>query len=155
MEKANVFAAEFEYDPTDPDPYRCGAARVGQLAGGKDNIVKTYEMPAGETLCPYHYEYVEEWLLVLEGEILVRHPEGEQTLGRGDLICFPAGPAGAHKLINRSDSHALAMMFSSSREPSVAVYPDSGKVGVWTGEDADKFMFNRSDAAVEYYDGET
>jgi uncharacterized cupin superfamily protein len=155
MEKANVFAAEFEYDPDDADGYRCGAARVGQLAGGKDNIVKAYEMPAGETLCPYHYEYVEEWLLVLEGEVVVRHPDGELTLGRGDLVCFPAGPAGAHKLTNRSDSRVLAMMFSSSREPSVAVYPDSDKIGVWTGEDADEFMFKRSDAAVEYYDGET
>ncbi len=149
-----MFGAEFEYDPSDPDGYRSGVARVGQLAGGKANIVKAYEVPAGQSLCPYHYEYVEEWLLVLEGEILLREPDGEQTLGRGDLVCFPAGPAGAHRLTNQSDSRALAMMFSSSREPSVAVYPDSDKVGVWTGNHADEFMFKRSDAGVEYYDGE-
>ena len=98
MEKANVFG-DFAYDPSDPAGYRSGMARVGQLAGGKANIVKAYEMPAGESLCPYHYEYVEEWLLVLEGDILFRPPEGEQPRGRGDLIFFPAGPAGAHKLL--------------------------------------------------------
>ncbi len=152
MDKANVFATGFEYDPSDPDGYRSGLARVGQLAGGKANTVKAYEVPAGQSLCPYHYEYEEEWLLVLEGEIVLRYPDGEQTLGRGDLVCFPAGPAGAHKLANRSDSPALAMMFSSSREPSVAVYPDSDKVGVWVGEEA--LMVKRSDSAVGYYDGE-
>ena len=46
------------------------------------------------------------------------------------------------------------MMFSSAREPAVAVYPDSDKIGVWPGEATDKVMLRRRDGQVEYYDGE-
>ncbi len=45
-------------------------------------------------------------------------------------------------------------MFSSAREPSVAVYPDSDKIGVWPGNEADKVMLHRADGNVDYYDGE-
>ena len=54
-----------------------------------------YDLGPGRSSCPYHYEYEEEWLLVLEGAIVVRVPDGEQMLERGDLVCFPPGPAGA------------------------------------------------------------
>ena len=46
------------------------------------------------------------------------------------------------------------MMWSSAREPSVAVYPDSDKIGVWPGTDGDHVILRRSDGAVDYYDGE-
>jgi hypothetical protein len=46
------------------------------------------------------------------------------------------------------------MMFSSAREPAVAVYPDSDKIGVWPGNPDDEVMLRRADGAVEYYDGE-
>ncbi len=155
MNTANVFTAEFEYDDADPDGYRAGTARVGQLAGGKDNAVKAFEIPPGQSICPYHYEYEEEWLLVLAGEVVVRTPEGEQTARAGDVVCFPAGPSGAHKVTNRGDEAARAMMFSSAREPSVAVYPDSDKIGVWPGHDGDQLMLRRADGQRDYYDGET
>ena len=51
-----------------------------------------YEVPPGQANCPYHYESDEEWLLVLEGRLTVRHPDGEDASGPGDLVCFPAGP---------------------------------------------------------------
>ena len=53
---------------TDPPGYRAGVTRIGAAAGGKDLVIKEFEIPPGETLCPYHYEYEEEWLLVLEGD---------------------------------------------------------------------------------------
>jgi uncharacterized cupin superfamily protein len=55
---------------------------------------------------------------------------------------------------NASERAARILMFSSAREPSVAVYPDSDKIGVWPGNDADTVMLRRGDGAVEYYDGE-
>jgi hypothetical protein len=56
MNKANVFSGPFEYDDTDPDGYRAGVVRVSSLAGGKHNVVKSFEVPPGESICPYHYE---------------------------------------------------------------------------------------------------
>jgi uncharacterized cupin superfamily protein len=151
---ANVFQAEFEYDPADPPGYRGGVAQVGRQAGGQENTVKLFEIPSGENLCPYHYEYVEEWLLVLDGTVDLRGPDGTAPVQRGALVCFPSGPKGAHKLTNRGEQPAHVLMFSSSREPSVAVYPDSGKVGVWPGNEADELMLRRADGNVGYYDGE-
>jgi uncharacterized cupin superfamily protein len=154
MDNVNVFSAAYEYDPDDADGYRSAAAAVGRLAGGRANTVKAYEIPPGQSLCPYHYEYEEEWLLVLEGAVELRAPAGERRLERGDLVCFAPGPEGAHKLSNRDDAPARVLMFSSAREPAVAVYPDSGKIGVWTGNPDDELMVRRSDGGVGYYDGE-
>jgi uncharacterized cupin superfamily protein len=154
MKPANVFHAEFEYDADDPGGYRSGVTRVGRIAGGKANAVKLFEVPAGQSVCPYHYEYDEEWLLVLEGELVLRQPGGEESLARGDLVCFPAGPEGAHKVTNSAEAVALVMMFSRASELAVAVYPDSDKIGVWTGEDADELMVRRVDGSVDYWDGE-
>jgi hypothetical protein len=46
------------------------------------------------------------------------------------------------------------LMFSSAREPAVAVYPDSDKVGVWSGNPDDQLILRRADGNVDYYDGE-
>jgi uncharacterized cupin superfamily protein len=155
VERANIFSAEFEYDAGAPEGYRAGMARVGQAAGGEELAVKLFEIPPSQSLCPYHYEYVEEWLLVLEGELVLRAPDGEQQAGRGDLVCLPAGPTGAHKLTNRGEAPARLIMFSSAREPAVAVYPDSDKLGVWPGNPEDHVILRRADGNVGYYEGET
>ena len=62
---------------------------------------------------------------------------------RGDLVFFPAGPAGAHKVINRGDSPARTLMFSSSQTPAISVYPDTDRICVWTGNEADDLVFKR------------
>jgi len=143
-----------QYDGSDPDGYRSGMLHVSNAIGAQALAVKAFEIPAGESLCPYHYEYEEEWLVVLEGSVGVRTPEGEETLERGEIVRFPPGPDGAHKVSNSSDAPARIMMFSSAREPAVAVYPDSDKIGVWPPNPADKLMLRRRDGAVDYFDGE-
>jgi uncharacterized cupin superfamily protein len=154
MARANIFHTEFEYDPEDPDGYRSGVARVGAAAGGKALAVKLYEVAPSQGLCPYHYEYEEEWLLVLEGSVVLRTPAGEEELEPGALVCFPPGPEGAHAVRNPGRTPARLLMFSSSREPAVAVYPDSDKIGVWPGRAEDNIMVRRTDANVDYYEGE-
>ena len=74
----------------------------------------------GQGSSPY-YEYEEEWLLVVEATLVLRASDLEHTLERGDLVRFPPGSAGAHKLMNRSEFPARTLMFSSSRVPAVAV----------------------------------
>ena len=142
MTKINVFTSE-----------NSGRIDVGQAVGSKSTLMYIYDVLPGRSSCPYHYEYDEEWLLVLEGTLVVRVPDGEQTLERGDLVCFPAGPAGAHKVMNRGESPARMMMFSNERAPAVSVYPDSDKIGVWPGDDANALVFRRS-TAVPWSEGE-
>jgi uncharacterized cupin superfamily protein len=152
--RPNVFTRDFEYDDGDPDGYRAGVARVGKEAGGQELAVKLYEIPPGQSLCPYHYEYVEEWLIVLDGALTLRVPGEEQKLGRGEVVCFPTGPDGAHKVSNPGAEAARILMFSSAAEPAVAVYPDSDKIGVWPGNDQDNLMVRREDGERDYYDRE-
>jgi uncharacterized cupin superfamily protein len=142
MAKINVFSSQDS-----------GRIDVSQEVGSKSTALYIYYLLPGRSSSPYHYEYKEEWLLVLEGTVVLRAPDGEQTLEHGDLVCFPAGPAGAHKLMNRAESAARMMMFSNERVPSVSVYPDSDKIGVWPGDDANGLIFKRT-TAVLYSEGE-
>ena len=84
----------------------------------------------------------------------MRTPEGEEAAARGDVLCFPAGPDGAHRVTCAGEERAIVLMFSSAREPAVAVYPDSDKIGVWPGNKADDALLYRRDGSVGYYDGE-
>jgi uncharacterized cupin superfamily protein len=154
VKRGNTLTDSYEYDDTDPDGYRAAVARVGRAAGGSALAVKAYEVPPGQSLCPYHYEFEEEWLVVLDGSLTLRGPDGEEELVSGDVVCFPPGPAGAHKVTNRGHAATRLMMFSSAREPAVAVYPDSDKIGVWPGNPGDNLLLRRPDGAVDYYDGE-
>jgi uncharacterized cupin superfamily protein len=83
---------------------------------------------------------------------VVRTPDGERTVSRGDIDRFPPGPAGAHKVMNRSDAPARILMFSKASTPAVSVYPDSDKIGVWVGDEND-LVFRRG-TAVAWADGE-
>jgi uncharacterized cupin superfamily protein len=122
-----------------------GRLDVGGLAGSTETSAYVYDIPAGGASCPYHYEYVEEWLLVVAGEAAIRTPEGERTVAAGQLVRFPAGPGGAHKIANRGEVPCRVLMFSAERTPAVSVYPDSDKIGVWPSEDgADDGFFVRS-----------
>ena len=103
------------YDPADPEPLRAPAATAsGRRSARAGSARRVYELPPGQALCPYHYESEEEWLLVLQGEVTVRHPEGEDVLGPGDVTAFPAGPAGAHKTTNHGTETVRMLMFANS-----------------------------------------
>jgi uncharacterized cupin superfamily protein len=130
-----------------------GRVDVAAAAESSETAMYIYDIAPGQGSSPYHYEYVEEWLLVVAGTVTVRTPEGEQTLERGDLVRFPAGPSGAHKVMNKSDSPVRTLLFSSTRAPAVSVYPDSNKIGIWSGDVTDDLIFVR-DSAVAWSHGE-
>jgi uncharacterized cupin superfamily protein len=130
-----------------------GRLDVAQQLGSSALMMFIYDLQPGRSSSPYHYEYEEEWLLVVDGTVVLRAPDGEHTLERGDLVYFPAGPEGAHKVMNRSDAPARTLMFSSSRTPAVSVYPDSDKIGVWSGNEPDELIFKRG-TAVDWSEGE-
>jgi uncharacterized cupin superfamily protein len=130
-----------------------GRLDVAQIVRSSAMLMFLYDLDPGRSSSPYHYEYEEEWLLVVDGTLVLRAPDGEHTLQRGDLVRFPAGPEGAHKVMNRSDAPARTLMFSSSRVPAVSVYPDSDKIGVWSGDEVDELIFKRA-TAVAWSEGE-
>jgi uncharacterized cupin superfamily protein len=120
-----------------------GRLDVAGALGSTAYAMFIYDLAPGKSSSPYHYEYEEEWLLVVDGELVLRAPDGEHALRPGDLVRFPAGPEGAHKVMNRSDSPARTLVFSSSRVPAVSVYPDSDKIAVWPGDEENDLIFER------------
>jgi len=143
-----------EYDDTDPDGYRAGMARFGPSLGAEKMGASLYELPPGQSICPYHYEYgCEEWAIVLSGRPLLRHPEGVDVLSPGDVVCFPEGPEGAHKLTNTERETVRVILLSDKPTLAVAVYPDSDKIGVYAPDNRDDIMVRR-ESGVEYFDRE-
>jgi uncharacterized cupin superfamily protein len=154
MRRLNIASPEFRFDDDDPDGFRAGLARLGKAVEAQRTGMSVYEVPPGQAICPYHYEYgEEEWLLVLEGRPTLRHPGGEDELAPWEVVFFPRGPEGAHGVRNATQDTVRVLMFSDVVHPSVTVYPDSDKIGVWTGNRDDDVMVRRS-SGVGYYDGE-
>jgi uncharacterized cupin superfamily protein len=154
MRRVNLRSAPFASDPEDPDGFRAGRVRPGPDWGATATGVSVYELPPGQSICPYHYEYAEEeWLLVLDGRPTLRHPDGSDELAPQDLVFFPPGPEGAHRVSNDTQETVRVLMLSDVITPAATVYPDSNKIGLWTGNPADDILVRR-DTGLDYYDGE-
>jgi uncharacterized cupin superfamily protein len=115
-------------DPDAPPGFRSRAARLGEPLGADRLDATVVDLDHGEGSEPYHYVYGrEEWLLVLAGTPSLRHPQGEDRLEAGDLVCFPEGPAGARRLLNRGDAVARALFLSTTGVPANLCYPHAGQ----------------------------
>ncbi len=154
MSHLSIDNPNFTYDPEDPEGFRAGMYRLGTEVGAERTGATVYELPPGQLLCPYHYEYgEEEWVLVLSGRPFVRTPEGTEELKPMDVVFFKRGPEGAHQVGNRTDEPARVLMWSDLVWPTGTAYPDSDKVGLWLAP-GDSLMVERS-SGVEYYRGES
>jgi uncharacterized cupin superfamily protein len=154
MRHVSIADPTFTYDAEDPEGFRAGMARLGPQLGARQTGASVYELPPGQAVCPYHYEYgEEEWLLVLAGRPSLRTPDGVQQLAPDDMVFFPTGPDGAHQIRNDSDEPARVLLWSTVVLPTATAYPDSDKVGVHTGDREQDVMVRRS-SKVGYYEGE-
>lgn len=123
----NLLDGELAEDPRGRDGHRFLRTMIGQVVGAKLTGFSSYELPPGQAAWTYHYELNrEEWLIVVEGEVVVRTPRGDRALRAGDIACFPPGEEGAHQVRNDSDTVARFAMPSSWTEGGyVAIRPDS------------------------------
>jgi uncharacterized cupin superfamily protein len=156
VRRLNLEAAAFD-EPRDHDGFRANRARIGYALGTERLGVSLWELPPGEAAYPYHFHLAEEeLLLVLAGRPSLRTPAGWSELGRGDVVSFPRGEDGAHQLLNRTGETVRFLAVSTSGEPDVVLYPDSGKVGAAERRPDGsglKAFFRLADQ-VDYWDGE-
>jgi uncharacterized cupin superfamily protein len=137
-----------------PEGHRFAERSVTEQVGAKLTGLSVYEVEPGQATWPYHFELnEEEWLIVIDGELTLRTPDGERRLRAGDVACFPAGAAGAHAVRNDSGKTARFAMPSTVAELGDAtVYPDSGKFKLA----GPGFLHRgRLGEPVEYWEGET
>jgi uncharacterized cupin superfamily protein len=127
--------------------------RLGAAAGSKGLGASWFELPPGKKSFPLHFHLAnDEAVFILEGEAVLRLGDEEHQLRAGDFVAFPPGPPG-HQIINRSDAPLRFLALSTMREPEVAVYPDSKKVGLLARSHG-MMSVHRQDDAVDYYEDE-
>ena len=129
----NIYATDWDSVEDEPG-FEWSRIRLGRRLGAQKLGASVYVLAPGQRSFPYHFHHAnEEMLIVLEGEVVVRTPEGRSRAGRGDALSFRADESGAHQVINDSDRPARILMISTMIEPEIAEYPDSGKIGVFAG----------------------
>jgi uncharacterized cupin superfamily protein len=145
------------YD-TDHPRYRARRLLLGRTAGGRQLGCSLWELPSGARSTPYHWHAAnEEAIYVLEGQGVLRLDGREHAIRAGHYAALPAGPEGAHQVINTSQAPLRYLCFSTLKEPEVAFYPDSDKMGVMMGWASPLPRVTRlvpGSAQAGYYDGE-
>lgn len=131
MKKIDPQAAPVRHGSRYPSPYDvpCLGRRrwqLGDAAGLTQFGVNLLRLPPGAWSSQRHWHSSEdEFVYVLEGELVLVTDAGEETLRAGDSAGFPAGEADGHHLINRSGRDAVVLEVGTrARAQDAATYPD-------------------------------
>jgi uncharacterized cupin superfamily protein len=131
MGKIDLAAAAVRIGSGYPAPYDepCKERRrfkLGDVAGLKQFGVNLLRLPPGAWSSQRHWHTAEdEFVWVLEGQVVLVTNEGEQILKAGECAGFPAGEPNGHHLQNRSVRDAVVLEVGSRRPvQDVCDYPD-------------------------------
>lgn len=99
--------------------------RLAEAAGLTQFGVNLTRVPAGTWSSQRHWHALEdEFIYVLEGELVLVTDSGEEVLRAGDCAGFKAGSPDGHHLQNRSGKDALFLEVGSRHPQEEVVYPD-------------------------------
>jgi uncharacterized cupin superfamily protein len=113
-----------------PEPFRSRVLpREKRALGDATGLTKiginlTTLMPGKESSVRHYHTREDEFVFVLEGEVVLRTDEGEQTLVAGMCAGFPAGTTNGHQLVNRTTRPARYLEISNRDPADAAEYPD-------------------------------
>jgi Uncharacterized conserved protein, contains double-stranded beta-helix domain len=112
------------------------------------------EIPPLKSAFPYHYHAgITEVFYIIDGKGKIETPDGDKEVTKGDVIIFPQGKEGAHRISNTSESEMLVYLdCDTTSAADVAFYPHSRKVGFIV--DGQPNTFFESENNVDYYKGE-
>lgn len=148
----NINQPEFD-DVREQPGFSARRARVGAQAGAAKTGLSYWEVDPGQAAYPYHAHLTEEeTLVVLEGTPSLRTPDGWRELAPGEVVVFPTGEAGAHQVVNKTDSTIRFLAFSNSGAPEIVVQPDARKYGVRDAGAGSSQWFRWEDE-VPYFEG--
>jgi uncharacterized cupin superfamily protein len=116
---------------------------LGDAAGLRNFGVNLVELPPGAWSALRHWHSRQDELVyILEGRVMLITEAGEQELGPGMAVGFPAGKADGHHLVNKSDSPVVYLEVGDRAAGDEVSYPDNDLVV----KDADgrRAMFHKS-----------
>jgi len=122
-----------------PAPYDkpCAARarqRLGEKAGLTDFGVNLMRLPPGTWSSQRHWHAADdEFVFVVDGEVVLITDSGEETLRAGDSAGFKAGVKDGHHLQNRSSRDAVVLEVGSRKEQDEGEYSDIDMRFVRTG----------------------
>jgi len=131
MPRIDIETAPTRFGTGYPPPYDepCRARKrwkLGDAAGLTQFGVNLMRLPPGAWTSQRHWHTAEdEFVWVVEGEVVMVTDAGEEVLRAGDCAGFKAGVPDGHHLQNRSDREAV-LLEVGSRRPSEdgCDYPD-------------------------------
>lgn len=114
------------YPPPFDRPCRARERRkLGDAAGLTQFGVNLQRLPPGTWSSQRHWHSLEdEFVYVLEGEVVLVTDAGEETLRAGDAVGFKAGVADGHHIQNRSTRDAVLLEVGSRHAADQSSYPD-------------------------------
>lgn len=100
--------------------------RLGRAAGLTQFGVNRLRLAPGTWSSQRHWHsHEDEFIYVLEGEVVLVSDAGEERLVAGDSAGFPAGKRDGHHLQNRSSKDAIVLEVGTSADAvDVTTYPD-------------------------------
>ena len=146
MPKIDIAAVRRVFDSTYPEPWGSRMGRrsfqdVGDAAGlTQFGVVLAVLHPGATSSLRHWHEKEDEFVWVVEGELVLVQDSGETVLRAGDAAGFRAGDPDGHQLLNRSDAEARYFVVGTRMPDDVCHYSDvdlvfSTATGLFTRRD--------------------
>jgi uncharacterized cupin superfamily protein len=130
MPKIDIASIEIDTRSGYPDPYRKVTIgrerkRLGNVVGLDQFGVNLSRLKPGAQSSQRHWhDNEDEFVYILEGEVVLHEDDGETILRPGDAAGWKAGVPNGHCLINRSDRDAVFLEIGTRAKAERAQYPD-------------------------------
>ena len=99
--------------------------RLGDAGGLTDFGVNLMHLPPGNWSSQRHWHsHEDEFVCVLEGELVLIEDDGETLLRAGDCAAYPKGTGNGHHMINRSDRVAVYLEVGSRQRDDLTTCSD-------------------------------
>ena len=113
-----------------PEPHRAANSmrynrRLGDHAGLRNfGVNLTRIIPGGQSSFRHAHSRQDEFIYVLQGEVVLETNDGEQVLQPGMCAGFPAGTGDAHRFVNRTGSDVTLLVIGDRTPDDEISYPD-------------------------------
>jgi len=120
--------------------------RLGDHVGLRNfGVNLTRIEPGAQSSARHAHAKQDEFIWVVEGELVLETNEDSQTLGAGMCAGFAAGCGNAHRFVNKTDKNAMILVVGDRTPFDEVSYPDIDLHGK-AGADG-KLLFTKKDGS--------
>ncbi len=115
--------------------------RLGDAGGLTDFGLNIMRLPPGNWSSQRHWHsHEDEFVFIVEGEVVLIEDDGETLLSAGDCAAFPKNTGNGHHMVNRSNADAIYLEIGSRHLDDMTTCADidlksANADGVWRHKD--------------------